>query len=137
MKNSIVKDILKGVALALVAAYLYPVVFLLFLDGPRGLLLLFSIIPFIGLLYSFWLVIPLGAALGLLIPRMAYGKTLWAATLQGALFGAAGGLVSFFCLINAHGLRFSTLVMISVAAYCALWTGVYAFIRAQRDNIYR
>lgn len=138
MKNTTVKNILLGIALALIAAYMFPVVLFTILEGPRGFLALSTAIPLYGLFYSFWLVIPLGVALGMLIPRMAQGKDRLTAALQGAGFGAVGGLASVFCFTSVYQSRGGLGVLwISVILYCALWVGGYAFYRAKGQSPYR
>jgi hypothetical protein len=138
MKNATRKNALTGIAIALVATYLFPVVLFTILEWPRGFLILFSAIPFVGLLYSVWLVIPLGAALGMLIPQLAIGKTRWMAALYGAGFGAVGGLVSVFCFTSVYRLhREFAFLWIAVIAYCALLVGGYAFYRAKGQTLYR
>lgn len=138
MKNTTIKNVLVGIILSLVAAYLFPVVLFTVLEWPRGFLLLFSAIPFYGLLYSFWLVIPLGVALGMLIPRMARGKSRWMAALRGAGFGALAGLVSVFCFTSVFNIDSGAGVLwSSVIIYCALWVGGYAFYRADGQSPYR
>lgn len=138
MKNSIVKNAFLGIALALVAAYLFPSVLFTMIEGPSGFLVLFTVIPLYGLLYSFWLVIPLGAALGMLIPQMAKGKSRWMAALHGAVLGAVGGFVTMFCFFSVFRIGRTTLSLwVLVLSYCALWVGGYAFLRAKGQSIYR
>jgi hypothetical protein len=138
MKNTAIKNVLLGIAISLVAAYLYPVVLFTLLEGTLGLEVLFSLLPLYGLLYTFWIVIPLGAALGMLIPKIAYGKNRWMAALQGAGFGAVGGLVSVFCFTSVFSLGPGTgILWISITAYCAIWVGGYAFYCARGQSLYR
>ncbi|MDT4895299.1 MAG: hypothetical protein QOH25_376 [Acidobacteriota bacterium] len=138
MKNRIIKNVLLGIVIALVATYLFPGVLFFFLEGPKGLLVIFSLLPLYGLFYTFWLVIPLGVALGMLIPRMASGKDRWTAALHGAGFGALAGLVSVFCFTSVFRLGPGVDVLwISVIAYCALWVGGYAFYCARGQSLYR
>jgi hypothetical protein len=138
MKSTTKKNALLGIAIALVAAYMFPVVLVTLLEGWQGILLFFSAAPLMGLLYTFWLVIPLGAALGMLIPQMAHGKNRWTAALQGAGFGAIGGLATAFCFISTSELRKGGGVLwILVIAYCALWVGGYAFYLAKNQSLYR
>src|SRR5215213_9674359 len=98
MKSRNIKNALLGIILALVATYLYIVAVAVLIGGARGARHAFSIIPFVVLFYISWVVIPSGAALGMLIPRIAYGKTRWMAALQGAVLGAVTGLLALFCL---------------------------------------
>ena len=138
MKNSKFKNALLGIVLALVAAYLYVVAFAIVIEGPRGWVVFFSIIPFVVLFYTSWVIIPLGAALGMLLPQMAYGKTRLQAALHGAIPGAVAGLVSVLALTSAYRLRMGTdLVLASVVVYCALWTSAYASYRAKGQRLYR
>jgi hypothetical protein len=136
MKNKTVKNALLGIALALVAAYFYPIVLFTLLDGSVGFEVLFSLLPLYGVFYTSWIVIPLGAALGMLIPKIAYGKNRWVAALQGAGFGAIGGLASVLCFTSF--VSFDTSIFwISVPAYCAVWVGAYACYRAKGQSLYR
>lgn len=138
MKNTTVKNALLGIAIALVAAYFFTVVFFTFIMGMRGMRALFSLIPLIGLLYTFWVVIPLGAALGMLIPKMVYGKSRWMAALQGAGLGAVSGLISFLCLDSVYELGMSEVPILLLAmAYSALWVGAYACWRAKGQSLYK
>jgi hypothetical protein len=136
IKNSTIKNVLLGIALALVAAYFYPIVLVTLMDGTLGLEVLFSGLPLYGLFYTFWLVIPLGAALGMLIPKIAYGKNRWIAALQGAGFGAVGGLVSIFCFTSVFSLG-TDILWFSVIPYCAVWVGAYAWYCAKGQSLYR
>ncbi|HKR00399.1 MAG TPA: hypothetical protein VJT09_06985 [Pyrinomonadaceae bacterium] len=138
MKSTIIKNALVGIGLALLAAYLYPIFLFTLLEGPRGFLAIFSFFPFYLLLYSLWLGIPLGAALGMFIPQMAKGKRRWTAALQGAGFGALSGAVSVFCLASVYGLRAGVgFLLFATMFYCALWVGGYAFLRARGPALYR
>jgi len=137
VNNTTIKDVLLGIALALVAAYLFPAFLLVFLNGPSGVLVLFTGLPLLGLIHSYWLVIPLGVALGMLIPQIANGKNRWAAALQGAGFGAVGGLVSVYCFTSVFRFRSGLGVLwIAVIVYCALWVGGYASYRARGQSQY-
>lgn len=139
MKNRHLKNALLGICLALVAAYLYVAVVGVFIAGARGLSILFSSIPFVLLFYTSWVVIPLGAALGMLIPQIAAGKTRWMAALQGAALGAVAGLLSVVCLASANGIPVleATFIVLTMIAYCAIWVGAYAFYRAKGQSLYR
>ena len=132
MNRTNIKNALLGVVIALVAACLFPVVLVILLVGPADLGLVFSPVIFIGLFYTSWLVIPLGAALGMLIPRIAAGKTRWAAALHGAGYGAAGGFALMIGLTSIIRSWFgSDLIWVAVMVYCAAWVGAYAYIRAK------
>ena len=138
MKNTNVKNALLGMALSLVATYLFPVVLFTILDWPGGFRVIWTVLPWWGLFYSSWLVIPLGVALGLLIPQVARGKSRWSAALHGAGLGAVAGLVSVFCFTSVYGFRGDTSILwLSVMAYSALWVGGYAFYRAKGQSPYR
>jgi hypothetical protein len=138
MKNTHVKNALLGILIALAATYLFPVVLFTILDWPRGFRVIWTVLPWYGLLYSSWLVIPLGVALGLLIPQMARGKSRWSAALSGAGIGAVAGLVSVYCFTSVYGFRGDTgIIWLSVMAYSALWVGGYAFYCAKGQHPYR
>jgi phosphotransferase system glucose/maltose/N-acetylglucosamine-specific IIC component len=138
MKNTTLKNALLGIALALVATYMFPIVLVTLAEWPRGFLILFSAAPLYVLLYTFWLVIPLGVALGMLIPQIARGKNRWMAALEGAGLGAVGGLAAVFCFTSVHSLwRITGMLWISVILYSALWVGGYAFYRAKGQSLYR
>jgi hypothetical protein len=138
MKNTNIKNALIGVAIALVAAYSFPAVLLTLMMGPRGLLILFSFEPLQAMVYVSWIVIPLGAALGMLIPRMAAGKRRWVAALHGAGYGAVGGLAAMICFIYVFSLmRGGDVLAVAAMVYSAVWVGAYAFIRAKAPVRYR
>lgn len=138
MRNANLKNALVGVAIALVAAYLFPVLLAALLVGPRGLRLAFTPLPFRALYLSSWIVVPLGAALGVLIPRIAAGKRRWVAALHGAGYGATGGLAAMICwaavFMPAAG---PVRLWVAMVAYCAVWVGAYAYIRAKGPAVYR
>ena len=134
------KDMLKGIALALVAAYFFAFLFMLALDHKSESALSEAAIGgFIGIRISFWFVIPLGAALGLLIPWLFAGRGFGDALLGGALLGFYLGLVGGILIFGfgwgagARGLDaavrkgFDGGLLMGV--YCAPWTGVYACLR--------
>ncbi len=132
MNRTNIKNALLGVAIALVAALLFPIVLVTLLVGPDGLRYVLSPVLFIGLFYISWLIIPLGVALGMLIPRIAAGKTRWTAALHGAGYGAAGGLALIFGLTPVFRAPFRPDWMwAAIIAYCAVWVGAYAYIRAK------
>ena len=136
MNNTTIKNVLLGIALSLVAAYIFPILLLNLLGFVPPL----TVIPLYALFYTIWLVLPLGASLGMLIPQIAKGKTLWMAALHGAGFGAVAGLASVFCLIyvfNLHREKELGLLWVSGILYCALWTGGYAFYRAKGRSLSR
>lgn len=132
MNRTHIKDALLGVAIALVAALLFPITLVFLLAGPEGLSFVLSPVLFVGLFYTSWLVVPLGAALGMLVPRVAAGKTRWAAALHGAGYGAAGGLALVIGLAPIFRAPFKPdWVWAAVVAYCAVWVGAYAYVRAK------
>ncbi len=138
MNRTHVKNALLGVALALVATYMFPAVLFTLLLGPRALTVLFSPLPMRGLLYVSWIVVPLGAALGMLIPRIAVGKSRWTAALHGAGYGAVGGLAALLCFVSAYGLVSGPpLFWVAVAVYSAVWVGAYACVRAKAPVLHR
>ena len=132
MNRTNIKDALLGVAIALVAAFLFPFVLTFLLAGPAGLRYVFSPMIFVVVLYTSWLTVPLGAALGMLIPRIVIGKTRWAAALHGAGYGAAGGLALLIGLTPVfRGPFMPDFVWAAVITYCAVWVGAYAYLRAK------
>jgi hypothetical protein len=137
MKSRNIKNALLGIVLALVATYLYIAAVAVLIGGARGLRLAFSTIPFVVLFYISWVVIPSGAALGMLIPRIAYGKSRWMAALQGAALGAVTGLLALFCLNAVYPFGLRDNFVMSVIAYCAVWVGAYAALRAKGQSLYR
>ena len=138
MKHTNVKNALLGVVIALVAALLFPIVLVTLLVGPAGLRFVLSRALFVGLFYTSWLVVPLGAALGMLIPRIAAGKSRWAAALHGAGYGAAGGLALVIGLTPVFRAPFTPdMIWVAVIAYCAVWVGAYAYLRAKVPVLHR
>lgn len=132
MNRTNIKDALLGAGIALVAALLFPITLVLLLAGPEGLRFVLSPALFVGLFYTSWLVIPLGAALGMLIPRIAAGKTRRAAALYGAGYGAAGGLALIIGLAPFLRAPFKPdWFWAAVIAYCAVWVGAYGYVRAK------
>src|SRR4051812_12211353 len=100
-----VVDMLLGVLIALAAAHVYSVIiFWKTIDShnPKEVAVLFLIVPFYALLYTFWFVIPLGAALGIAIPEAVRNKSRWMAALLGAALGIGVGLMIglFLALIS-------------------------------------
>lgn len=138
MKTGHLKNALLGIALALIAAYFYFVGLILFLEGARGWRIVATFVPLMAVFYTSWAVIPIGAALGMLVPRLASGKSRGRAALQGALFGAGAGLVTGICLTTAFGFTWgASSLILSMAVYSALWVGAYACYRATGQSIYR
>ena len=138
MKQTNIKNALIGVGIALVAALLFPIVLVALLVGPGGLRYVLTPALFVGLFYTSWLVVPLGAALGMLIPRIAAGKTRWAAALHGAGYGAAGGLALIIGLTPVFRAPLKPdMIWVAVITYCALCVGAYAYIRAKAPVAHR
>ena len=136
MKNTNFKNALIGIAHTLVAAYFFFLVFLTLIQGAHDLR--FLLIPLVGFVYTFWIVIPLGAALGMLIPQIAYGKTRWLAALQGAGLGAVSGLLAVLCVDSVYDFELvEAIIVVPVMAYCALWVGAYACYRAKGQSLYK
>ncbi|HWT01071.1 MAG TPA: hypothetical protein VN256_12560 [Pyrinomonadaceae bacterium] len=132
MNSTNIKNALIGVGIALVAAYTFPAALLTLMMGPRGLMILFSSVPVVGLIYGSWILVPLGAALGMLIPRIAARKSRWQAALHGAGYGALGGLAAMICFASVYDIRPGlALLFVAAAAYSALWVGAYAYLRAK------
>ena len=132
MKHATLKNALLGVAIALVAAYLFPAFFAFLIVGPEGLQIMASPLPLRALYYTSWMVIPLGAALGVLVPRIASGKRRWVAALHGAGYGALGGLAAMICFAaNFMRQLGQDVLWVAVVFYCAVWVGAYAYIRAK------
>lgn len=135
MKNTNFKNALIGIAHTLVASYLFFLVFFSVILGTRGQILL---IPLLGFLYTFWIIIPLGVALGMLIPRIAYGKTRLMAALQGAGLGAISGLLSLLCLDSVYDIGLiEAIIVFPAMGYCALWVSAYACYRAKGQSLYK
>jgi hypothetical protein len=139
MNRTNFKNALLGVAIALAATYVFSIILLMvLLPGPRWFRGIFFPLPLVGLIYTSWLVIPLGAALGMLIPRIAAGKSRWAAALHGAGYGAVGGLAALMCFVSVYSLGPApALLWVGVAAYSAVWVGAYAYIRAKAPVLHR
>ena len=139
MKSGNFKNALLGIILANIAAYMFPTVLIIVLEWPRGFQVLYSPLPLFALFYVSWIVIPLGAALGMLIPQVASGKARWTAALQGTGIGALAGLVSLLTDASVFGVyRMMTGVLVlSAMVYSALWVGAYAFYCANGQSIYR
>lgn len=138
MKHTHFKNALLGVAIAIVATYSFPAVLFTLMIGPRALMVLFSPLPLRGLLMTFWMVIPLGAALGMLIPRIAAGKNRCTAALHGAGYGAIAGLAVMLCFTSVFTSWMAPgQLWFAVVVYCAVWVGAYACIRAKSPVLHR
>lgn len=142
-----VKDALKGIVLALVAAYFFPIFFnLLFekqalstqLSDPKGLFLLY---PLIGLLATYWLVIPIGAGLGILIPKVAHRHSRQTAMFYGLLLGALVGIAGsitlslFKILPGVRDGYWSSLayILLAMSLYSAVWVGAYSYLCGKKS----
>jgi hypothetical protein len=141
-----IKNALKGIAIALIAAYGFGIVFSLIFgfDDPMAKPgSIFIVIPIFGLFYSFWFVIPIGVILGILIPKIAYSHSRRNAIIYGLLTGLAVGTVGSLAL-SAIGLtdqfRFPnwanfTVFLIVMSLYSAIWTAAYAYLCGKKaDN---
>ena len=141
------KDALKGIVIALVAAYFFPIFFNLFfekqalstqLSDPQGHFLLY---PLIGLLATCWLVIPIGAGLGMLIPKVAHRHARQTTLLYGLLLGVLVGIVGGFTLSLfkiVPGVRdgyWSSLayILLAMSLYSAVWVGAYSFLSGKKS----
>jgi hypothetical protein len=137
MKNENLKNAVLGTVLALAAAYTYAIGFALLVFEMRAPFNFLVGIPLLSLSYNFWIVIPLGIALGMLIPQIASGKARWVAALQGAALGGVGGLMAILCFASISGIGFEGVIILSVMGYSALWVGGYAFYCAKNQSLYR
>ena len=132
------KDALKGAGLGLVAAYVFGCLFILFSARGEIELSQFFLGGLVGLIFSFWFVIPIGMILGVLIPKLFAHRSAPAAVAGGALSGFAGGCLGgllFYLFLNWFGitteadknpLLYFSLIM---GIYCAPWTSAYAYLR--------
>jgi hypothetical protein len=127
------KDILKGIALACAAAYLFGILFTLVTEPTHLVLPEILLAGLQGLLLTLWLFIPVGVVLGVLIPRLFAGHNaavaFFGGIILGIFFGLAGGLVLAFLSGN---LRQNFIFTLCMGVYCALWSGIYACV--QRGN---
>jgi hypothetical protein len=136
-----IKNALKGIAIALVAAYGFGIFFGLSFNSGRADIAnsLFGgliVIPIIGLLYSFWFVIPIGAILGILIPKIARNYSRKITLIYGLLIGLAIG-ITLSLILSAIGfttgfrdgywLDFISFLL-ATSIYSALWTMGYAYL---------
>jgi hypothetical protein len=125
-----IKDILKGIALASIAAYIFGVLFMWVTDPPDSVSPEIFLASLNGLLLTFWLFIPIGMGLGILIPRLFAGRSasfaFFGGIILGFFFGLAGGLLLDF-LSGKHGQNF--IFSLFMGVYCAPWAGVYAWVR--------
>ncbi|HEY0099094.1 MAG TPA: DUF5957 family protein [Pyrinomonadaceae bacterium] len=140
------KDALKGAGLALVAAYLFGCLLVLF--SARGAPELSQVVVtgFAGLCFSFWFVIPIGMALGVLIPKLSAGRSVGAAATGGALLGVAAGFIGGILLslfLDWFGIGFASgksrllYFPFVMGIYCAPWTSAYACFRRDTDQALR
>jgi hypothetical protein len=141
MRSTPVKDIFLGIAIAHVAAYVFSIIIVWNPSHHRGLLEGDLYIAALYLLfYGFWLVIPLGIILGIVIPKMVYDKTRWIAALHGAAIGIVAALMVMSCLWMFFGISSWSEALNGlfwIAAYFTVWTSLYAFIRARGKSLYK
>lgn len=129
------KDILKGIALALVATYFFTFLIFMTFGGDDRVdyeSLRESLLgAFVGPLITSWFVIPFGAVLGVLIPRLFAGWGWPAALCGGTLLGFAAGFAGAMPLVRIFNGRHEGVVNVSllIGVYCAPWAGVYACLR--------
>jgi hypothetical protein len=128
------KDMFLGIIFALVAFYVYFTILIWNTQDAAS----FFISAFFLLLYTFWIVIPMGAVLGIIIPKMVYDKTPKLAALQGAAIGIAAAIIIVLGLSIFYGISESWLRgFLQIAGYFVAWTTIYALTRARRSSLYR
>jgi hypothetical protein len=139
----IIKNALKGIAIALVAAYFFGIVFGL-LYGSRSLFDSvfgsFILIPIVGVIYTFWFVIPIGAIFGILIPKIARHHSRKVTIIYGLLIGIVVGIAGTFALWVIgfqDGFREShsrdVIIFLSVMSlYSSIWTIAYAYLSSKK-----
>lgn len=142
MKAMTLKNALKGILIALLAAFIYAAIILTSFLGAGWVLL-----------NTCWFVIPAGAVIGIMIPRITERKTPLKAALSGiilAIFlGSIGSLLIAFYFdvipvmspsarITNPSLWWAALwrrvvfQAIFMAIYSAIWIAGYAYYRAKR-----
>lgn len=131
-KNHPIIDMLLGIVMALAAASIYSIIIswnTLDSHKPEDVAALFIFVPLYALLYTFWFVIPMGAALGIAIPEAVRNKSRWMGALLGAALGLVAGLMIglLLALISLGSVN----ILLSLTVYCIVWTGVYGAIRAR------
>jgi Na+/H+ antiporter NhaA len=110
------------------------------------------VIPGFALAYTFWFIIPLGAIVGVLIPKIVGSKTALESILYGIFFGLAigilGGVVlsSFLNAWLASGSSWNsplwwqdfarkTLVgCITLSLYSIPWTSAFAYLHSRQHR---
>ena len=158
VKNTI--NALLGALLSLIAAYVLIVTFGLQNEiarfewssiNPMDILIG---APIYTLAYTYWILIPVGALLGVVIPLLVRKKTRREALVYGILIGVTIGLV-FGCFIaydfavgSSAGSHdrvrwwgrflgdFASSAPLSIV-YCSIWTSAYAFIKAGGASVER
>jgi hypothetical protein len=126
------KDILKGIALASVAAYVFAALLMLNHNPNRegALYDSFAAALFIFLFpVTLALVVAMGALLGAITPRLFAGRSFFVALSGGALLGLAAGFVGAWLCFGSRS-EFDALLLIGL--YCAPWAAAYACYR-RRD----
>ena len=108
-----ITDALKGIIIALIAAYFFMVMVSFGFGDEFKFMSNFVVIPLFGLLYSFGLIIPLGVALGVTISLVL-------------------SLVGFLpALRMGHWQDFGFLLLM-MSLYSAVWTGAYAYLHRRK-----
>lgn len=137
------KDALKGIVMALIAAWFFPAIYLslasnigdLTRDLKGTLLFLFIAAPVVGFITTFWLVIPFGAALGILIPKITRQRPRKTVIVYSFLIGLlTGGAAGF--IFSAAGMlpgfrdgRWSEFLFVLpvISIYSAVWISAYSY----------
>jgi len=144
MKAMTLKNAVKGILIALLAAFIYAVIILSSFLGAGWVLL-----------NTCWFVIPAGAVIGIMIPRVAEKKTPLKAAVSGVILaiflGAIGSLLIAFYFDVIPVLSPSARITNSplwwaafrrrvvlqatfMAIYSAIWIAGYAYYRAKRSR---
>jgi hypothetical protein len=136
-----IKEALTGIFLALAAAYFFSVLTALqYLPGRNlgvsiagSLFTVFVFYPLFGLLYSFWFVIPIGAIIGVLIPKIARDYPRRTTVFYGLLLGVAVGItgslaLGFYIGTPQNGYWRDFFGVLVMSLYSAVWTGFYSFL---------
>ena len=147
-----------GALLSLIAAHLLFVIAMLrneISNYGRSSLRLVDIFiggPLYTLIHIYWILIPIGALCGVVIPLLVSKKTRRQALVYGILIGITMGL--FFAGFSAYDFAVGTSfgsddnvkwwrrfwgevasALPLMIVYCSIWTGAYAFIKAGGDGV--
>ena len=142
------KNAIQGMAVSVLGAYVYAV--LIIWNGDSSSMSLHELFvtgPLFALSYTFWFIIPLGAAVGILIPKNVRGVSRGRAILYGLGFAVVvGGCVTIILLalelpqaatlyVRAHPgpwwdnfLRHAVRRCVIIILYSAPWTVAYAYL---------